>query len=189
MTFEGRVYTVALSGATWIAAAALKSCRRHDACQPTNGTQRRGILITLTVCPDLPSPNRPCLKRDAAAKTATLVRLRVMGYYVGRTGTGERYVSRDPGKTSHGALGLSIQDALSGNSSLRHRRSVRRSRARVGAPREALRGHGGRVIPDGHCLDRLVCRAWAWVPRDCALHPERGLLLHASSLPVHGGTF
>src|SRR5258708_12264471 len=93
---------------------------------------------------------RPCLTRDAAAKTATLVRLRVMGYYVGRTGTGERYVSRDPGKASHGAFGLSIQDALSGNSSLRHRGSVRRSRARVGAPREALRGHGGPVIPHFH---------------------------------------
>src|SRR5260370_2130551 len=121
---------------------------------------------------------RPCLTRVAAAKTATLVRLRVMGYYVGRTGTGERYVSRDPGKASHGAFGLSIQDALSGNSSLRPRGSVRRSRARVRAPREALPGRGARPLPSLPPPPRPPSPPPARPPSPCSLPPHPAIPIH-----------
>src|SRR6267143_4849303 len=136
----------------------------------------------------LPSSNRQHTSRDAAANTkaATLVVLRVMRYhFTFRKLIAEGTSNAIRGRASHGASGYFISDAPIRRSALRHCGSVRGGSPQVGAPRQALRRHGGHVVPDGHCSDGLVCRARAWCPRDCSLHPERRLLLHTAPQPFH----
>src|ERR1700682_751943 len=142
---------------------------RH--CHLTNSLTRR------TVFESAASP------RDAAAnpKAATLVGLRVMRYhFTFRKLIAEGTSNAIRGRASHGASGLFISDAPIRRSALRHCGCARGGSPRVGAPREALRGGDGYAIPDGNRPNGLVCRARAWFPRDCSLHPERGLLFHTS---------